>query len=129
METSPKPYAFSAERKTGYLHVRVSGENTRDTVARYVADTLEACRAHGTQRVLVEENLAGPSLSQMTMYGLVADHATGSAPPGVTIAYVDVNPEHDSDRLRFAETAARNRGFLLHLFATVREAEEWLAED
>jgi hypothetical protein len=39
---------------------------------------------------------------------------------------VDVNLEHDPGRVRFGETAARNRGFLVHLSATVREAEEWL---
>lgn len=120
------PYSFSVDAKAGHLHVRVSGENTPETVARYLADTLEACRAHDRRRVLVEEDLAGPSLSQMQMFDLIADRGD-ARPPAVTIAYVDVNPEHDAGLLRFAETAARNRGFLLHLFSTVREAEEWLS--
>jgi hypothetical protein len=121
-----KPYSFSVEAKPGYLHVRVSGENTPETVTRYVGETLEACRAHDLRRVLIEEDLEGPSLSQMQMFDLIADRGD-ARPPAVTIAYVDVNPRHDAGLLRFAETAARNRGFLLHLFATVRDAEEWLA--
>lgn len=126
MDGRQTPYIFSAEAKRGYLHVRVSGENSRETVSRYIAETLEACREHGMHRVLVEEQLAGPSLSQMQMFDLI-DLRGDARPPAVTIAYVDLNPEHDFELLRFAETAARNRGFLLHLFRTVSEAEEWLA--
>ncbi len=126
MEDRPPSYTFSAEPRPGYLHVRVSGENTPETVARYVRETLEACAAHRVNRVLVEEHLEGPSLSQMQMFDLIAGRAE-QRPPAVTIAYVDVNPEHDFSRLNFAETAARNRGFLLHLFRTVPEAEEWLS--
>ena len=126
MDHRPVPYAISMEAKPGYLHVRVSGENTPETVGRYMRETFETLEAHGLHRVLIEENLAGPSLSQMQMFDLIATRAE-SRPPAVTIAYVDANPDHDSDRLRFAETAARNRGFLLHLFPTVREAEAWLA--
>ncbi len=123
---APQPYAFSVEAKSGYLHVRVSGENTPETVARYTRDTLDACVTHRMNRVLVEEHLLGPGLSQMQMFELVTGLAT-PRPPAVTIAYVDSNPEHDYALLNFAETAARNRGALLHLFRTVAEAEEWLS--
>ncbi len=126
MADEPRPYAFSVERKPGYLHVRVSGENSPEVVGRYWGDMLEACRTLGANRALVEEDLAGPSLRQMQMFEII-DVLGGGPPPAVAFAYVDVNPEHDRDRLEFAETVARNRGFLFHLFRTVREAEEWLA--
>jgi hypothetical protein len=60
------------------------------------------------------------------MFALVSARAEEGPPPPITIAYVDVNPEHDASRLRFGETTARNRGFLFHLFASVPEAEAWL---
>jgi hypothetical protein len=124
MDPVPR-YTFSAEVEPGYLHVRVSGRNTPETVARYVRETVKACATHGRHQVLVEEDLAGPSLRQMQMFDLIEAGAGRGGPP-LTIAYVDVNPEHDIGLLRFAETAARNRGLLLHLFRTVEEAEAWL---
>jgi len=126
MAGTPTPYALAVERRPGYLHVRVSGDNTPETIERYWRQMLEACAEHGMNRVLIEENLVGPSLRQMQMFELI-DGRPDARPRGVVIAYVDTNPEHDFDRLQFAETVARNRGFLLQLFRTVREAEEWLA--
>ena len=127
MDQGATPYSLTVERKDRYLHVRVSGENTPETVSRYVAETIAACREHGARRVLVEEHLTGPSLSQMTMLDIITDGIGGAGPPALDIAYVDVNPEHDFSRLHFAETAARNRGYLFHLFPTVPDAEAWLA--
>jgi hypothetical protein len=43
------------------------------------------------------------------------------------VAYVDTNLEHDSSLLEFIETVAVNRGVHVRVFATVREAEAWLA--
>jgi hypothetical protein len=120
-------YSCTIERKPAYISVKVEGENTRDTVLRYLTEAQEACRQHGCSRLLIEENLAGPSLSIGQMFDLVSARADLGPPPPITIAYVDVNPEHDASRLRFGETTARNRGFLFHLFASVPEAEEWLA--
>jgi hypothetical protein len=120
-------YSFAAERKPAYLHVRVVGENNRETVLRYFAEAVEACQEHGCSKLLIEENLAGPSLSIGQMFELVSARSDLGPPPPITIAYVDVNPEHDAGRLRFGETTARNRGFLFHLFASVPEAEEWLS--
>ena len=42
------------------------------------------------------------------------------------IAYVDVNPEHPTAHMQFAETVAVNRGMNIRMFATVAEAEEWV---
>jgi hypothetical protein len=120
-------YSCTIERKATYLHVRVEGENTPDTVLRYFAEAAGACQQHGCSKLLIEENLAGPSLSVGQMFALVSARAEEGPPPPITIAYVDVNPEHDASRLRFGETTARNRGFLFHLFASVPEAEAWLA--
>jgi hypothetical protein len=119
-------YSCIIERKPAYVHVRVEGDNTPGTVLRYFAEAAAACQQHGCSKLLVEENLAGPSLSIGQMFELVSARSDLGPPPPITIAYVDVNPEHDFDRLRFGETTARNRGFLIHLFASVPEAEEWL---
>ncbi len=122
----PAEYHLTVEPRGTYLHVRVTGPNTPETVAGYVGEAIEACHAHGVHRLLVEEALTGPSLSPVQMFDII-DGASRKGPPALTIAYVDVNPEHDTGRLQLAETVARNRGFLFSLFASVREAEEWLA--
>jgi hypothetical protein len=38
----------------------------------------------------------------------------------------DVNSDHDSSRMKFAETVAVNRGVNVRIFADVREAANWL---
>lgn len=42
------------------------------------------------------------------------------------IAYVDVNEDHNSALMKFAETVAVNRGINIRLFENVHDAERWL---
>lgn len=118
-------YTFSVERKASYLHVRVGGENTGENVRRYLRDILAACAAHACARVLIEEHLVGGSLSTLEMFSIVSQGSAAAATVG-PIAYVDTNPEHDRQLLRFAESVALNRGMQMKVFATVREAAVWL---
>lgn len=120
-------YHFSVKEKQGYLHVRVVGDNTPANVCKWVADGLEACARLKCSRVLVEENLAGKSLSILDTYSIVTEACKTAWPTVTQIAYVDTNPEHDKATLSFAETVALNRGANLKLFPNVEEAEKWLA--
>jgi hypothetical protein len=88
-----------------------------------IADTV---REQGYTHLLIEEDLKGPGLDLVEIFGVV----TRSKTPWKVrkIAFVDLNPEHHSSRLQFAETAAFSRGFPLRIFRSVDEARTWLAD-
>jgi hypothetical protein len=119
-------YQFRLTRKPGYLHVRVTGDNTEETVMGYLKDVLEACRKNDCPHVLIEENLEGPGLGLAEIYGVVGEGSRKIWPIIQRVAYVDVNPAHDRGNLQFAETAAKNRSVNMRLFRTVAEAEAWI---
>jgi hypothetical protein len=109
-------YRFAVARRSGYLHVSVSGENTAGNVRRILRDVLDACAQHHCRRVLLQEHLSGPSLEIVEAFEIVSE-GSRSARPIEQIAYVDTNPEHDS---------SLNRGVRVRVFAAVSEAESWL---
>jgi len=119
-------YQLAIDVTPGYLHARVTGENSREAVLGYLADLRQACLAHDRTNVLVEENLRGPSLDMVTIFRVIAGDAAQNAVVGLRIAYVDTNPEHAADRMQFAETVAVNRGIQVRVFASVAEAVAWL---
>ena len=120
-------YSCTVESRQGYLHLSIRGENTVANVRRILGDMVAACAQHGSSRVLLKEHLSGPSLSTVEAFEIVSEGSTTARSLVQQIAYVDTNPEHDSSLLQFIETVAVNRGVRVRLFATVREAEAWLA--
>ena len=76
-------------------------------------------------KLLIEERLEGPRLGTLDVFKVVSKRAEKSRGSFMTIAYVDVNAE--GDLMDFAETVAKNRGSRMKVFATVADAEEWLA--
>lgn len=125
--TPAADYSCTVESRQGYLHLSIRGENTAANVRRILGDMVAACAQHGCSRVLVEEHLSGPSLDTVEAFEIVSEGSTTARSLVQQIAYVDTNPEHDSSLLQFIETVAVNRGVRVRLFATVREAEAWLA--
>ena len=115
------------EHRGAYLYAAVSGDNTPKDVQEYVSEVRTACEAHGCSRVLIEENLRGPSLRTMDIFDIVLRGTQRSAPAVTTIAYLDVNPEHRMADLKFAENVASNRGLNIRVFADKAEAEQWLS--
>jgi hypothetical protein len=120
-------YRFAVDRRPEYLHVSVTGENTVANVRRILRDVLCACAEHGCARVLLEEHLTGPSLGTVDVFEIVAEGSHAAVSALEQMAYVDTNPEHDASQLEFIETVAVNRGIRVRVFATVAEAEAWLA--
>jgi hypothetical protein len=119
------PYAFSAELKNGYLHVQVTGENSPDTIRRYLGDVVQVCAREGCPNVLIEENLAGPRLGIGDVFSIVSEKSADFRPALRLVAYVDVNATSAAS-MRFAETVAVNRGATISVFGTVADAETWL---
>jgi hypothetical protein len=117
-------YQLSVTHKPTYLHIVVTGQNSRDTVARYMDEVVRECTARGCRRVLVEERLTGPRLGTVEVFTLVSAGSLRFMGALQSMAYVDVNGMGAT--MDFAENVAVNRDFPVRVFATVAAAEKWL---
>jgi hypothetical protein len=117
-------YQLTITQKAGYLHAVVAGENSTETVARYLEEILRECAARNCHRLLIEERLEGPRLGTTSVFEIAAEGSNHAQGQFTAIAYVDVNAE--GNRMEFAETVAANRGLPVRVFSSVRDAEDWL---
>ncbi len=120
-------YELTFDQKPTYLHVIVTGRNSREHVARYLEDVLSACVARRCFRVLIEERLEGPRLGTLDVFAIVSEGSRRALGMLRAIAYVDVNAE--GDLMQFAETVAVNRAVPVTAFSTVADAEKWLLDE
>lgn len=118
-------YQIQIVEKPTYLHAIVTGTNSLDNVAGYLRELLRECEARQCFNVLIEERLTGRRLETWDVYQIASDNSALARGVFRAIAYVDVNA--GGDLMKFAETVANNRGVPMNLFATVAEAETWLA--
>jgi hypothetical protein len=116
---------MSIQAKPGYLHVIVTGHNTRDNVMRYMEEVVRECTLRQCFRVLVEERLEGPRLGTLDVFEMVSTGATRFLGRLKAMAYVDVNAP-GREMMQFAENVAVNRAFPVRMFPTVAAAERWL---
>jgi hypothetical protein len=118
-------YELTIENKPGYLHVIVTGDNTRENVVRYMEEVVRACTLRQCFRVLIEERLDGPRLGTLDVFEMVSTGSTRFLRTLRAMAYVDVNA-HSQEMMQFAENVAVNRAFPVRVFPTVLAAERWL---
>jgi hypothetical protein len=121
-------YEFRVTPTKGFLHVVVVGDNTAETVLRYLKQVYETCVKLQCPSVLVEENLAGAGLDLGEIFGLVAEGSRNVWPAVRRIAYVDLNRHHDPKNMKFAETVGVNRSVNVRVFGAVQDAENWLLQ-
>ena len=118
-------YQLTVEQKSCYLHATVTGINNVDNVQAYLEELRRECIARGCFRILIEERLEGPRLRTLEVFEIIFKGSRLALGLFTAIAYVDVNAE--GDLMKFAQTAAVNRGLPISLFTTVAEAEQWLS--
>jgi len=118
-------YELTIEAKPGYLHVIVTGDDTRENVARYMEEVVRECTLRQCFRVLIEERLGGPRLGTLDVFELVSTGSTRFLRALTAMAFVDVNA-HNQEMMQFAENVAVNRAFPVRVFPTVLAAERWL---
>jgi hypothetical protein len=121
-------YEFRVNPRKGFLHVVVVGDNTAETVLRYLKQVYETCVKLQCPSVLVEENLEGAGLDLGEIFGLVAEGSRSVWPAVQRIAYVDLNRHHDPKNMKFAETVGVNRSVNVRVFGAVQAAENWLLQ-
>ena len=119
-------YKLTVSEKPTYLHIRVMGQNSPQTVRAYLAEIHALCVQGNYSAILIEEDLQGPGLRLMEIFDIASKSSEWAWSPR-RVAYVDVNKEHSSSDMKFAETVARNRGRDIRLFESVEDAEEWLS--
>ena len=73
-------YSCSIENKGPYLHNRVTGENTPETLRAYLRDIYEACAREHIPDVLIEESLEGPPLEPVDVYRIITESSAQSSP-------------------------------------------------
>lgn len=118
-------FELSVERKSDYLRVAVTGENSKESVTVYPAAIREECKNLGCSRVLVKERLEGPRLDVMEVFMIASEGSKKALGEFDAAAYVDV---YAGDLMRFSETVAVNRGIPVAVFDSVENAEQWLTE-
>ena len=120
-------YDLTVEEKTGYLHIRVSGENSAVNLRRYLREIYETSARMGISSVLIEEDLCGAGLDSLEVYRVVSEASAETSPIISQIAYVDVNPEHSGTNVDLGVAVARDRGVNVRSFLNLGDAEEWLS--
>lgn len=118
-------YQLQIIARPAFLHAVVTGRNTIENVSGYLKDLLRECETRQCFNVLIEERLEGRRLETWDVYQIASDSSTLARCFFRTIAFVDINAS--GELMKFAETVANNRGVPMMLFATVAEAETWLA--
>ena len=119
-------YTLNVEPRSSYLYITVTGENSYDTVSRYLSDVYALCLRYKCPNVLIVENLVGPSLNTLGIYDLISKKSEQTLQVVGSIAYIDINPEHDKQAMKFAENVAVNRNVTVRVFSSIPAAEEWL---
>lgn len=116
-------YELLIEKKSDYLHVTVTGQNSKENVLAYLAKMRIECRKLDCFRVLIEERLEGPRLDVMKVFMIASEGSKEALGEYDAIAYVDV---YAGELMGFSETVAINRGMPVAVFSSVKDAEQWL---
>jgi hypothetical protein len=118
-------YQIAFEQRPQYLYVSVRGENTGETIRRYLSDIHAACLRLGQKHVLLVVELQGPGMSMLDVYKAVSAGFDQAAGAGIRAAYVDLL-DRSLANMMLAENVANTRGLPMHTFRDIASAEKWL---
>ncbi len=118
-------YQLTIEEKPSYLHAKVTGTHNAENIRRFLEEVHEECARRHCTAVLLEMNLAGPSLDTASIFDVVSERSAQGM-MFKRMAYVDASAERDPRKMEFAETVAVNRGVKVRLFHSVADAERWM---
>ena len=119
-------YRISIEQRPKYLYVTVTGNNSTETIARYIADIRDACLRLGVFKVLAVVHLDGPGISMLDLYKVIAAGSDETAGTDIRAAYVELNEVRSDANMQMAENVAHTRGIPVKTFRDIASAEAWL---
>jgi hypothetical protein len=99
-------YELRVIEKPSHLHVQASGTHTPSNARQFLIDAYEACVRLQHAAVLLEMNFVGPSMSTLSLFGVVEERAS-QGQQLKKIAYVDASADRSLEHKIFAETVAR----------------------
>jgi hypothetical protein len=116
------PYRLTYERRVGYLHVRMEGEESFEEAVRFWQALSDISIAEGITRFLIIDTVVGRlnTFQHFEISKLVASLFLGKR-----IAYVDPK-EETFDANSFGETVIQNRGGIAKVFRLEDDARQWL---
>lgn len=120
------PYTLLTIPKDGYLHLKATGENTPENVAGYLTEGIQKALQMQCRYVLLEENLEGPELELEKIREIIDELQFAAVQHVSAVAFVNTNPDHSPDYIRFAENFATNRRINVRVFRALADAEEWI---
>ena len=124
------PYEIDIQTNENYVRVHVTGERRYGDAAMDASiagrQIVEYCRAVNINRVLVVLNLRG-RLSAFDSLEMVADSRHYGWDRKFKLAFVDTNSE-SADDVKFTETVAVNRAYLVKAFTDESKAVDWLLD-
>jgi hypothetical protein len=121
-------YQLTITPKPGYLHFRVTGINSAQTVLAYVAEMVQHCLKHKSRAMLVEDDTEGPPLDSLAIYD-VASQASASVRQFIDrVAFLSNNPEMPLRNLQLAEAVAQNFKLNARAFTKLEDADAWLRQ-
>lgn len=121
-------YQLKIERYRTYLHATVAGDNTPETVLRYMMELRAECVRVQVFNVLIVVDLEGPGIGMLEVYKVIAATVDSAVGLGMHVGYVDLNPLHTEANMLLAENVAMTRGIPVRTFRDVERAREWLLE-
>ena len=122
-------YELDIKREENYLHVRASGTRTRDAIAAIARETLEACKQHQVNEILVDiRDLTGPMGIFDSLLIVTREFPKLKAKDVVKKAAI-INARERKERSRFFEQIAVKRGYNIRVFEDLAPAIEWLKSD
>lgn len=127
MVTSSNPaFRIEYELRAGYLRAEVvGGAVSLAIVSDYWSQVAAECRRRGARKMLVVENLVGPSSDREEAIPALVAHLRGLGLEGIRIAFV----KHDTRDLALAEMAGllvRATGWEARTFIDEAPAQLWL---
>jgi hypothetical protein len=125
--TSPggKPFAVRCEERGDYLYCAVTGpKGDLDVGVAYWRVLADEVARRGAKRLLVDAQLAGPTMSPEGLAHVIAQFV-GSPLEGVRIAYLEAEARN-VPAMEHGAIAAAELGFAAHVFLDVGTAERWL---
>jgi len=120
------PYELTADVKENVLVATVSGTRTFETVVAIAKEIKSLCKSKGADKVLIDVRDLEGHLRALDIFFLVTKHFITLKDRRVLRKAAVLDKELTTDRHRFLENVAVNRGYRFQLFDDFDEALRWL---
>jgi hypothetical protein len=115
------------EEKHDYIHIRASGDRTRENVITMTIGVFNAAVEKGFSKVLIDIRELAGYFGFMDIFFLVKEVLVNFRGKGVDrVAVIDVHQTNRKDW--FLEPVANSYGLNIRVFEKMESAEHWLGE-